>query len=96
MDKEIRLNLSESLRSTAIDLTEAAQAVASLSDNEDAISRQAEILAHIGDDAREGAAILRTTLTRQRASFPPLPPRRIPPDGVTGIRRVPPDGRSAS
>jgi len=88
------LILSESLRSTAIDLGEAANAVATLGSDQEEIKRQAEILDRIADDAREGASILRNTITRQRADVPALPPRRIPPDrpGTTG--RIPPDRAS--
>jgi hypothetical protein len=90
LDDRRRLNLSESLRSTAVELTAAAQAVASLGgDNED-IKHQAEILDRIGDDAREGAAILRSSVERQRRDVPALPRRRIPQDGP-GIRRIPRD-----
>jgi hypothetical protein len=89
VDKKTRLNLSESLRSTAIDLTAAVHAVAGPDDDEEAIKRQALILDRIGDDVREGAASLRSMLSRQQ--LPALPPRRIPPDNVTGIRRVLPD-----
>jgi hypothetical protein len=66
LDDRRRLNLSESLRSTAVELTAAAQAVASLGGDDEDIKRQAEILDRIGDDARESAAILRNPVERQR------------------------------
>jgi hypothetical protein len=88
-DPTTTLNLSESLRSTAIDLTEAAAGVAKLGSDEEEIKLQAEILDRIAEDATEGASILRAMVSRQRA--PALPPRRIPPDNVSGTRRIPPD-----
>jgi hypothetical protein len=88
MDDQTRLNLSESLRSTAIDLTEAAGVLARLSGDEEEIKLQAEILDRIVDDAREGAAILRNSLVPRRLAA--LPPRRIPRD-PPGVHRTPPD-----
>jgi hypothetical protein len=83
------LNLSDSLTSTAIDLTAVAGVVARLgSGGEEEIKRPAEILDRIGDDAREGAAILRNSVTR--SEVPALPTRRIPRD-TARIHRVPPD-----
>jgi hypothetical protein len=85
-------NLSESLSSTAIDLTEAAGVVARLGADEDEIRRQAEILDRIADDAREGASILRTQIVR--VGVPPLPPRRIPRDPAR-LHQMPPDPQGA-
>lgn len=90
-----RRNLSESLRSTAIDLDEAAGVVAKLGSDEEEIKIQAEILDRIADDAREGAKILRTLLTRKRIDVPALPPRRFPADRPS-THRTPRDRGSAS
>jgi hypothetical protein len=88
MDDPTRLNLSESLRSTAIDLNEAAEVVPNLGDDPEEIRIQAEILDRIGDDAREAAAILRNSVAARRVAA--LPPRRIPPDRP-GTHRTPHD-----
>jgi hypothetical protein len=76
-DEKRRLNLAESLRSTAIDLTKLADGLPSVSRDEE-IRIQAEILDRVADDAREGASILRRSVTRR--PVPALPPRRIPRD----------------
>lgn len=76
MDDQTRLNLSESLRSTATDLTEAAKAVASLGSDADGIKRQADILDHIAADARNGADILRRGITWRDVAA--RLPRRVP------------------
>jgi hypothetical protein len=92
MDDKGRLTLSESLRSTAIDLGEAADVIAMLgSADEEEIKRQAEILNRIASDVQDGVRILRTMIIRQRNHLPPLPSRRVPPDPAVGVHRVPPD-----
>jgi hypothetical protein len=88
MDDQTRLNLSESLRSTAIDLSDAAGVVARLGDDEEETKIQAGILDRVAEDAREGAAILRNSLAPRRLAA--LPPRRIPRD-PPGVHRTPPD-----
>jgi hypothetical protein len=85
-----RLNLSESLRSTAGDLAGLARDVmtAKLDDPETA-DRLADMAERCGDDCREAGGILRNSVASRRVSA--LPPRRIPPDRP-GVHRTPPGG----
>jgi hypothetical protein len=87
MDGKSRRNLSESLRSTAADLTGVADRLPSLTSDDD-LKRHAEILDRAADDARQAASILRHSILRSHV--PALPPRRIPPDRI-GTHRIPPD-----
>jgi hypothetical protein len=89
LDDQSRLNLSESLRSTAEDVAELARDVmtAKLDDPETA-NRLSAIAERCGDDCREADAILRNSIAARRVAA--LPPRRIPPDRP-GAHRTPPD-----
>jgi hypothetical protein len=92
MDDTSRRNLSESLRSTAADLTGVADRLPSLTGDDD-LKRHAEILDRTADDARQAASILCHSIQRHsilRSHIPARPPRRIPPDR-TGTHPIPPD-----
>lgn len=74
MNDEIKANLAASLHSTTTELSEVVRQLAGLSTDKE-IEQHAEILDHIADNAREGAAILRAALAARRRSRPPLPQR---------------------
>jgi len=86
MEDTIRFNLTESLRSTAVDLSRVATGLAGLvTDGE--IEKQADVLDHIAECASDGAAILRELLNRRGRA--PLPRRLALDDG-----HRPPDSQS--
>ena len=64
MSDDTRANLTASLNSTAIDLSEVATGLADLS-TDDEIREQARILDRIAEEATDGAAILRSLLARR-------------------------------
>jgi len=84
MNEASRANLATSLRSAAADLSAVADSLSSLVTH-DGIEKQAEILDHVADSAREGAIIVRSLNTR--SGRPPLP---------QGIRRAGPSLRQVA
>lgn len=87
MNDETKANLAASLTTAMTDLGEVARQLPDLITDKE-IEQHAEILDHLADSAREGAAILRATLGARRRSRPPLP-RRIRRDAVN-LHQVPP------
>lgn len=85
MNDEIKINLAASLSTAVTELGEVARDLPSLTTDKE-IEQCAEILEHIGDSARGGAAILRAALAARRQSRPPLP-RRI--RGANNRPRIP-------
>jgi hypothetical protein len=81
-----RANLAASLRRIVTDVSQAADALASLA-TDDEIEQQAKILEHAAEDASEGAAIL-WALTVRRGPAQGLS-RRVPRDGI-GVHGIPP------
>ncbi|HEY2127511.1 MAG TPA: hypothetical protein VGH77_10025 [Streptosporangiaceae bacterium] len=94
MNDEIRTNLTASLRSTTTELSEVARDLPDLNTDKE-IEQHAEILDHIADSARGGAAILRAALAARRRARPPLP-RRIRRDVSNAHRISPEPGGNAS
>lgn len=86
MNDETKANLAASLGTAMAELGEVARDVPDLITDEE-IEQHAEILDHIADSARGGAAILRAALATRRHSRPPLP-RRIRRD-ATNTHRAP-------
>lgn len=85
MNDEIRANLAASLTSAMTELGEVARDLPDLATDKE-IEQHAEILDHVADSARGGAAILRAALDARRHSRPPLP-RRL--RGAANRNRIP-------
>jgi len=74
MNDETKANLAASLTSAMTDLGQVARQLPDLITDKE-IEQHAEILDHIADSARGGAAILRAALDADRRLRPPLPRR---------------------
>ena len=85
MNDETKANLAASLTTAMTDLGQVAKQLPDLITDKE-IEQHAEILDHIADSARGGAAILRAALDARRRLRPPLP-RRV--RGAASRPRIP-------